>query len=95
MGVFEQIDTRLTRIEDLLGDLLASVPAESAKAEPEIEPEYMSTVQAAEFLGVSKQSLALWRSESKGPTFVRVGNIVRYSRQDLRDWMDDHRKEAR
>ena len=93
MGVIEQIDLRLGKIEEMLVDMANEPPGDMPQTDQ--GPEYLSTIQAADFLGVSKQSLALWRSDAKGPAFVRIGNVVRYTKNDLREWMTEHRQEAR
>ena len=93
MGVIEQIDMRLDKIEELLVDIAKKPSGETLQLDH--GPEYLATIQAAEFLGVSKQTLALWRSDGKGPAFVRIGNVVRYAKCDLRDWMTEHRQVAR
>ncbi|MDR0592479.1 MAG: helix-turn-helix domain-containing protein [Bifidobacteriaceae bacterium] len=53
----------------------------------------MSTYQAAEHLGVPRQTLAQWRCAKppKGPSFVVVGRFVKYKRADLDAWIDAQR----
>ena len=56
--------------------------------------EFLGTRDAAEFLGLSRQQLDLWRMNGGGgPAFHRVGRRVLYSIQDLRDFMADRRQE--
>ncbi len=43
--------------------------------------------EAAKFLGCTEAALALWRKEGRGPSFVRVGRLIRYLRSDLTDWL--------
>lgn len=44
----------------------------------------LSVEQAAQFLGVSKQTLAVWRCEKRYPLpYVKVGARVRYRIADL------------
>lgn len=44
----------------------------------------LTTIQAAEYLGLSPQTLADWRHKGAGPKFVRVGTrTVRYRLSDL------------
>jgi predicted DNA-binding transcriptional regulator AlpA len=39
----------------------------------------LSTKQAARLLGLSPQTLEKWRSQKKGPAFIKLGNkAVRY-----------------
>lgn len=56
--------------------------------------EYLNNKQAAEFIGVSRQTLDLWRMNAEGPAVHRVGTRVLYSVADLRAYMDEKRHEA-
>ena len=73
-----EIIQRLERIEAAV----ASLPKE-----------FLSIKQAAEFIGVSRQTLDLWRMNADGPAVHRVGTRVLYSIADLRNYMADRRKE--
>jgi predicted DNA-binding transcriptional regulator AlpA len=45
----------------------------------------------AKYLGVSKASLRLWRSEDRGPVYFRAGTkLIRYRRSDLDAWIEQH-----
>ena len=55
--------------------------------------EFLSTVEAAGFLGLSKQQLEVWRCECGGPAVHRIGRRVLYSVADLRSFMGEHRRE--
>ena len=55
--------------------------------------EFLGTRDAAEFLGLSRQQMDLWRMNGGGPCFHRVGRRVLYSIQDLRAFMADRRQE--
>ena len=50
--------------------------------------------EAAEFLSVGEKTLAKWRSERRGPSFVKQGRIVRYRISDLDEWICTHIHEA-
>jgi excisionase family DNA binding protein len=43
--------------------------------------------EAEECLGISKATLANWRSQRSGPKFVKVGRLVRYTVADLEEWV--------
>ncbi|SFS68086.1 transcriptional regulator, AlpA family [Sulfitobacter marinus] len=75
----QEILERLERIETAI-----STPAK----------EYLNIKQAAEFIGVSRQTLDLWRMNAEGPAVHRVGTRVLYSVADLRAYMDERRHEA-
>lgn len=54
-----------------------------------------TTKMAAQFLNVSKATLARWRMEKAGPAWVKVSsNAVRYRREDLDAWVESRRHEA-
>lgn len=54
--------------------------------------EFLSTPDAARFMGLSKAQLDLWRSErTGGPAFSRVGRRVLYNVGDLRSFMAERR----
>lgn len=44
------------------------------KEERAIMSEYLSTTEAAEFIGVSINTLAIWRYRGHGPTYYKVGD---------------------
>ncbi len=76
----DQIIARLERIEEKL-----SVSPQR---------EYLNIDEAAEFIGVSRQTLDRWRMEATGPAVHRVGRRVLYSLVDLRAFMDAHRQKS-
>jgi predicted DNA-binding transcriptional regulator AlpA len=46
---------------------------------------------ATEFLGVSKDTLAQWRSQSRGPRYIKLEKrLVRYRRSDLENYLAAH-----
>ncbi|EAQ28642.1 hypothetical protein NAP1_13623 [Erythrobacter sp. NAP1] len=80
-GRVEQIIEGLKRIEEML----------SAKGA--VPREYLNIEEAADFIGVSRQTLDRWRMEATGPAVHRVGRRVLYSLADLRAFMETHRQE--
>ncbi|MGV9794428.1 helix-turn-helix domain-containing protein [Gordonia sp. NPDC003422] len=42
---------------------------------------------AASYLDVSRGTLDNWRSQGRGPAYVRQGRMIRYRRADLDAWM--------
>ena len=50
-------------------------------------PEYLSTMQAAAYLGLSRQQLEIWRSKGGGPRYVKLDHAVRYKRSSLDEFM--------
>ncbi|WP_410052788.1 helix-turn-helix transcriptional regulator [Bradyrhizobium sp. SZCCHNPS2010] len=47
----------------------------------------LTETEVASFLGKSTITLARWRREGYGPSFVRVGRSPRYQREALSDFM--------
>ncbi len=47
----------------------------------------LTEAQAADYLKLSIRTLQAWRGRGAGPLFVRAGRAVRYTRQDLSDWI--------
>ena len=44
--------------------------------------------QVSAYLGVPLGTLANWRYQGRGPTYLRVGRHVRYRAQDVTGWID-------
>ena len=49
--------------------------------------EYLTTVQTAAYLSLSRQQLEIWRSKGGGPRYVKLDQSVRYKRSALDDFM--------
>lgn len=47
---------------------------------------------AAEFLGVSRATLAKWRVYGFGPAFIKIGARVSYRMSDINAWLDERRQ---
>lgn len=47
----------------------------------------LTAAELAERLKLSTRTLRRWRSEGKGPPFVRVGRGVRYDWGEVKEWM--------
>lgn len=56
-------------------------------------PEYVDTEGAAAITGLSVRTLEGLRVKRQGPAYSKVGKAVRYSVQELRDYMRAHREE--
>lgn len=51
---------------------------------------------AAEYLGgaaspISVRTMQRWRLEGAGPSFIKLGRLVRYRQSDLDDFIQGHR----
>ena len=50
-------------------------------------PTYVNTIEAAEYLRLSRQQLEGWQSRGGGPVYVKLDRAVRYRRSDLDSFM--------
>lgn len=57
--------------------------------------ELLSEKQSAEYLGgLTPKALQAWRVRGGGPTFLKIGRLVRYSKADLDTWLATRRRES-
>lgn len=56
--------------------------------------EMLSTVQAAEYCGLSPRTLEKRRSTGGGPVFVKLGHLVKYRIEDLEAWIAQGRRRS-
>jgi excisionase family DNA binding protein len=55
------------------------------------ERDILNSAEAAEYLRVTPHTLAIWRSEKRYDLpFAKVGRFVRYRKEDLRRFIDEH-----
>ena len=51
-----------------------------------------TTREAAQYLGLAKITLDIWRSKGKPPAYIKIGNrAIRYRRADLDAFILEHR----
>ena len=43
----------------------------------------LTTPKAAEYLGLSRNTLNRWRWDGRGPRYLKLGSAVRYRQSDL------------
>lgn len=53
-----------------------------------MQSDFLDTRRAADFLGLKKNTLDVWRLQGKGPRFVRFGRAVRYRLTDLENFIE-------
>ena len=53
--------------------------------------DYLNDLEAAKFLRLSPQTLRNWRTQSRGPVYIKAGRAIRYAIEDLRAYMDQNR----
>lgn len=51
--------------------------------------------EVAAYVGVPKQTLYVWRTQSKGPRGIRVGKHLRYRWDDVEAWLDEQANRSR
>ena len=51
----------------------------------------LSLLDASKLLGVSPATMRFWKRKGRGPSYVRVGRLLRYQRADLIAWIERHR----
>ena len=56
--------------------------------------ELVDEVGAAEFLGMRPQTLGMWRHKGTGPTYIKVGNAVRYKMSALAEYLEQQTVEC-
>lgn len=57
----------------------------------DIVPEVISVPEAAIFLSLQPRTLDNWRSQGRGPTFIKLpGGAIRYRVKDLRNWLNTY-----
>jgi excisionase family DNA binding protein len=57
--------------------------------------EFLTTEQAATWLGLSRRTLETWRLRNLGPRYVKMGGSVRYERASLEDWIQQQTVDPR
>lgn len=51
-------------------------------------------IDAARMLNVSVRTLANWRSEGRGPAYVRIDNRTKYDLADVEAYIEDRKTSA-
>ena len=52
-----------------------------------VERQLLTPLETGEYLGISKKTLANWRSKGTSPKFIKLGNKVFYLKEDLDAWI--------
>lgn len=53
---------------------------------------YLTTLEAADYLRLSRQFLEIARHRGDGPPYIKLARAVRYHRPSLDDWMLKHQR---
>lgn len=54
--------------------------------------QHWRTGQAAQALGIKKSTLEQWRTQGKGPAYLRIGRLVYYDPQDVHAFKESCRR---
>lgn len=74
---------------DELSEQLSALHNDLIRSNP---PQVMNSREAAQFLGVTDETLFRWRKDGTGPSYSQPNSrIVRYLRDDLVSWLEEHR----
>ena len=57
-------------------------------------PTFFSEREAAAYLSISLSTIRRWRRTNIGPAFFKFGDILRYSREALDEFVAKHTKTA-
>jgi predicted DNA-binding transcriptional regulator AlpA len=54
----------------------------------EAKRKLLKDIEAAEELNLSRYTLRIWRSQGRGPEYVKLGRVVRYKPEALREYLE-------
>ncbi len=69
-------------------DMEEGGPAKDLRPIPAQDEVLIPAASVPDYIGIKVQTLARWRHESVGPTWVALGRRVYYRSSDLRAWID-------
>ena len=56
---------------------------------PQTPTSFLTELEAADYLGISKKTLQRWRFDHKEPAYAKLNNkLIRYRLADLDEWMN-------
>lgn len=58
-------------------------------------PVYLTSTQAAEYLNIKRSLIESWRYQKTGPSFIKVGNCIRYRLDALEEFLNAKEKECK
>ena len=77
-------------METLVNMIIARLEAREAGAQV-----WLSTRDAAAYMGVSAAFLEIARHRGEGPPYTRVNRAIRYSRAELDAWLRDKKRKRK
>ncbi|MCY4556787.1 MAG: helix-turn-helix domain-containing protein [Chloroflexi bacterium] len=76
------------------GARLSDRPVAGRNGITEVATNYLTTRQAAAWLGLSHRTLDRYRLRGGGPDFHRFGGCIRYFPGDLKRWAEERRMKS-
>ena len=64
-----------------------ALDAERSAEEVVVNETMLTTVEAAQYCGLSPRTLEKRRTKQAGPRFVKLGRLVKYRLRDLEEWI--------
>src|SRR5687767_8278151 len=68
--------------------LPTNLDARRSRAQMGVAYDFLTPEQVGDWLGVAPATLSQWRYRGIGPTFVKVGRLVRYRTGEVVAWID-------
>lgn len=58
-----------------------------------MEKKLLNSKETAEYLGVTENTLAVWRTNKRYKIpYIKVGHLIKYRLSDLEHWLDERTK---
>jgi predicted DNA-binding transcriptional regulator AlpA len=68
----------------------AQVPGDAGSLRSTSSSKLLTAEEVAEITGLSVETLAQWRSQKRGPQFLKISrNFIRYWQDDLDEWLSE------
>jgi excisionase family DNA binding protein len=69
--------------------VMSNGPRGTSTTEAENSPisALLTETEVSNVLRVSLATLRKWRVDKRGPRFIKIGSLVRYQLEDLREWL--------
>jgi predicted DNA-binding transcriptional regulator AlpA len=81
----ESIIRKIVREE--VQSALAIRPTPSLHPSRRVDADVLKPQEVADRLGVAVHTLSNWRARDVGPSYIKIGRMVRYREGDLAAWM--------
>jgi predicted DNA-binding transcriptional regulator AlpA len=80
--------TNDSQLTDVTENALMPVESSESRGHSFEDTRRVSSLRAAELLGVSETTLRKWRMGGSGPRFIKMGSRVVYDTGELEDWLE-------